>query len=68
MCFCSLFFTAAHFHFFIVTKSVSFVIFFYLSLYLFLCYPRQCKACLHGGEGLQVGEVTRLVGVARLSM
>ena len=59
------------FSFFIPTKLVSFValfFFFYLSLYLFLCYPRQFRACLHGGEGLQVGEVARLVGVTRLSI
>ena len=26
------------------------------------------RACLHGGEGPQVGEVTRLGGVTRLSI
>ena len=28
----------------------------------------QLKACLHGGGGPQVGEVTRLGGVTRLSI
>ena len=27
-----------------------FFFFFYLSLYLFICYPRQFRARLHGGE------------------
>ena len=34
--------------------------------------PPPCKqalrACLHGGEGPQIGEVTRLGGVTRLSI
>ena len=29
---------------------------------------RQLRACLHGGGGPQVGEVTRLGGVTRLSI
>ena len=29
---------------------------------------RCVRACLHGGGGPQVGEVTRLGGVARLSI
>ena len=37
---------------------------FNLSLPLLL----QLRACLHGGEGPQVGEVTRLGGVTRLSI
>ena len=29
---------------------------------------RSLRACLHGGGGPQVGEVTRLGGVTRLSL
>ena len=35
------------------------------------CWPRgfgELRACLHGGGGPQVGEVTRLGGVTRLSI
>ena len=35
----------------------------------FQCEYCQCfRACLHGGGGPQVGEVTRLGGVTRLSI
>ena len=30
--------------------------------------PYSLRACLHGGEGPQVAEVTRLGGVTRLSI
>ena len=37
--------------------------------YWYLLYYRtRQRACLHGGEGPQVGEVTRLGGVTRLSI
>ena len=32
------------------------------------CNRSQLRACLHGGGGPQVGEVTRLGGVTRLSI
>ena len=38
----------------------------FMVLYLFL--PVQVRACLHGGRGPQVGQVTHLGGVTRLSI
>ena len=31
-------------------------------------FKRSLRACLHGGGGPQIGEVTRLGGVTRLSI
>ena len=31
-------------------------------------FKRSLRACLHGGDGPQIGEVTRLGGVTRLSI
>ena len=31
-------------------------------------WANSLRACLHGGEGPQIGEVTRLGGVTRLSI
>ena len=38
--------------------------------YLFILLPTKgfVRACLHGGGGTQVGEVTRLGGVTRVSI
>ena len=43
------------FHFILLTLPISHI-------------PHRIRACLHGGGGPQVGEVTRLGGVTRLSI
>ena len=36
--------------------------------FIFRYLQKKLRACLHGGGGPQVGEVTRLGGVTRLSI